>query len=147
MLDKLNIFEPSARAITSATTYVGTDKWDTQGTAIGGAIRNLGAGAPLYAVITVGAALTGGTAVDFRLVSDADSSVGSPTTHASTGAIADASLTAGAQFILAFPNAHTYERYVTVNAVSTGTHGAGDYTAFVTNNPAQYRAYADNAVR
>ena len=68
--------------------------------------RDVGEGKPLYMVFTVTTAFTraaGALTVTFNTLIDDDAALGSPTTLASTGAIAKADLTAGAQFVLQIP--------------------------------------------
>ena len=68
--------------------------------------RDIGEGKPLYMVFTVTTAFTraaGALTVTMNVLTDDDAALGSPTTLASTGAIAKADLTAGAQFVLQIP--------------------------------------------
>lgn len=68
--------------------------------------RDVGEGKPLYMVFTVTTAFTraaGALTVTMNVITDDDAALGSPTTLASTGAIAKADLTAGAQFVLQIP--------------------------------------------
>jgi len=70
--------------------------------------RDVGEGKPLYMVFTVTTAFTraaGALTVTMNVLTDDDSALGSPTTLASTGAIAKADLTAGARFVLQIPPA------------------------------------------
>lgn len=68
--------------------------------------RDVGEGKPLYMVFTVTTAFTraaGALTVTFNTLIDDDAALGSPTTLASTGAIAKADLAVGAQFVLQIP--------------------------------------------
>lgn len=68
--------------------------------------RDVGEGKPLYMVFTVTTAFTraaGALTVTFSTLIDDDAALGSPTTLASTGAIAKADLAVGAQFVLQIP--------------------------------------------
>lgn len=68
--------------------------------------RDVGEGKPLYMVFTVTTAFTraaGALTVTMNVLTDDDAALGSPTTLASTGAIAKADLTAGARFVLQIP--------------------------------------------
>ena len=68
--------------------------------------RDVGEGKPLYMVFTVTTAFTraaGALTVAFNTLIDDDAALGSPTTLASTGAIAKADLAVGAQFVLQIP--------------------------------------------
>ena len=63
--------------------------------------RDIGEGTNLYMVVTVITAFTGGTSIDFIVKGSTDATiVTGDTTLGSTGAIALASLTAGAQFVV-----------------------------------------------
>ena len=68
--------------------------------------RDVGEGKPLYMVFTVTTAFTraaGALTVTFNTLIGDDAALGSPTTLASTGAIAKADLAVGAQFVLQIP--------------------------------------------
>ena len=68
--------------------------------------RDVGEGKPLYMVFTVTTAFTraaGALTVTMTTILDDDAALGSPVVLASTGAIAKADLTAGAQFVLQIP--------------------------------------------
>ena len=68
--------------------------------------RDVGEGKPLYMVFTVTTAFAraaGALTVTMNALIDDDAALGSPTTLASTGAIAKADLTAGARFVLQIP--------------------------------------------
>ena len=68
--------------------------------------RDVGEGKPLYMVFTVTTAFTraaGALTVTMNALIDDDAALGSPTTLASTGAIAKADLAVGAQFVLQIP--------------------------------------------
>ena len=68
--------------------------------------RDVGEGKPLYMVFTVTTAFTraaGALTVTFNTLIDDDAALGSPTTLASTGAIAKTDLAVGAQFVLQIP--------------------------------------------
>lgn len=107
-------------------------------------------GSDLYCVIQVDTTFTSGGAgtYQFHLASDAQAAIavdGTATYHFSTAAIAVATLTAG-YLIAAFKLPHgSYERYLGIlqtTAVAAAT--AGKINAFLTSDPALYRAYADN---
>ena len=76
---------------TVTSTAVSTDKIDL------GTARDIGEGRDLYMVFTVITAYSGGTSVTMDVVTDDNAALSSPTTRGSTGAIAVASLTAGAR--------------------------------------------------
>ena len=116
-----------------------------------GPVRDLGAGKPLYLVITVDTAATSGGAAtgEFQLRSD-DTSTINPTTgslHVSTGAIALANLSIGKRFMLALPvEGIAYERYLgIVQVTGVAAFTAGKINAFLIQDPvgAAWKAYAD----
>lgn len=112
-------------------------------------LRNLGGGnEPLWLVITVDTAFTAGGAATatFTLESDSTADLAtSATVHASTAAIAVATMTAGATLAcIALPSG-LYERYLGVRAtIATGPMLTGKYNAFLVNDPSKWRAYPDN---
>ncbi len=80
------------------------------------------------------AAAAGGTNATWSLVSSAAAALSTPTTHLTTGAIVDASLTAGITVYAAMLPSGAYLRYLGVLLTTTGTHSAGTYSAFLTRN-------------
>ena len=89
-----------------------------------GVARDVGRGAPLRVVVTVDATFTGGTNVTVNIIESANSDLSSATIIAAGTAIVEASLTAGAKLLdRVLPL--TSKRYVGLQYVSTGTHGAG----------------------
>jgi len=97
--------------------------------------RDLGIGEPIWFVIQMDAAAAGGTNATWSLVSSASSTVtSSPTTHLTTGAIADAALLVGTTIFAAMLPSGSYLRYLGVLLTTTGTHSAGTYSAFLTRN-------------
>jgi hypothetical protein len=107
-------------------------------------------GSGLFLVLQVDTTFTSGGSgtYGFSLCSDAQAAIavdGSQTTHVTTGQKALAALTAGAVIgIFPLPMG-SYERYlgiVQTTAVAAAT--AGKINAFLTADPAAYRAYADN---
>lgn len=113
--------------------------------------RDIGRGEPVYFVITVDTAATsGGSATGaFTLASDASASIatdGSATVHLVTGAIAVASMTAGAVlFAGSLPmEGNAYERYLGVlQTTAVAAFTAGKINAFLTHDVARWKAYAD----
>tara|TARA_R110002153_G_scaffold300_4_gene1462 strand:- start:1892 stop:2341 length:450 start_codon:yes stop_codon:yes gene_type:complete len=116
---------------------------------LGSAVRDVGAGYPLFVVIQVDTAVTsGGSAtVDFEIVSDAAAAIatnGTATLHATTGAIAKGTLVAGYKAVIALPQGNDYEQFLGVVAnVGTAALTAGKVNIFLTQEPANFRAYAD----
>lgn len=110
---------------------------------------NVGDGEPVYWVVQVDTAVTstGSATVDFELVSDDSASInttGTATVHASTGAIAVASLVAGYQRAVALPLATNYEQYLGVIAnVATAALSTGKINSFLTRDVSMYRSYPD----
>jgi hypothetical protein len=152
--DRLEFADATALNTGAAGTYNIGDVIDTHGPTIGhgsgmNITRDLGADGELYLVIRVATAATsGGSATgQFRLVSDdtATPSTTTATVHATSAAIAVASMTAGSTVLVARLPSGSYERYVgiqQITAVAAFTAGAVD--AFLVNDPAIWRAYADN---
>lgn len=102
----------------------------------------------IYFVIQVTQSLTSGGAatVSFEVVSDAQVPIttnGTETIHYATPAIPVAQLTAGRSFALRLPNGN-YERFLGLNQnVATAALTAGRINAFLTDDVAQWRAFAD----
>lgn len=106
---------------------------------------------PLYCVLRINTAVTsGGSAtVTFKIQSAAaavasGATLSSPTTHWTSDAIAKATLVAGyTVFAGALPGG-AYAKYLGVTgAVGTATLTAGKLDAFLTDDYAEFRAYAD----
>lgn len=113
-------------------------------------LRDLGQGNPIYLVISVSeAATSGGSATgQFRLVSDATSTVSTTTAtvHATSAAHAVADMTAGASlFVIALPQEGVaYEQYIGIQQITgTAAFTAGAIDAFLTHDVAAWKAYAD----
>jgi len=118
-------------------------------------------GSEMYLVIQTGGTeiITGGSAgtIQFFLVSDALATLGSGvvancTQHVATASLVtddsaanDARLNAGGMIYCGKLPSGSYERYLGILAtVGTTTVTAGTINAFLTSDPALYRAYADN---
>ena len=152
ILDERTEFADATSLNTGAAgTYNIGDVIDLQGQAIGTAnlTRDLGTVDPLWLVIRVATTATsGGSATgQFRLVSD-DSGTLSTTTstvHYTSAAIAVASLTAGTTIAAVQLPSGSYERYLGIQQITgTAAFTAGAIDAFLTSDPALWRAYADN---
>jgi len=128
MITDKNLRVSTAQAVT--TTAVSADKIDLL------QAREIGEGADLFFVFTVGTAFSGGTSITFQIVTDDNDSLSSPTVVAATGAILTASLTAAAQFIVPIPPqiASLGERYLGAQYTVSGTYSAGTVTADVVHN-------------
>lgn len=116
-----------------------------------GVARDIGNGQPLYVVIQVETEVDSaadGASVEFVVASDDSASIatdGTATEHVSTGAVAEASLTAGKTFILTLPlEGNAYERYLGILTKTSGEAvTAGAVNAFFTMDPSAWKAYAD----
>ncbi|MFD2232771.1 Bbp16 family capsid cement protein [Phaeospirillum tilakii] len=110
---------------------------------------DMGQGNDLYLVIQVDTAATsGGSATaTFKLASDAQPAIatdGSASVHIVTDTIAVASLTAGKTVYAGVLPRGTYERYLGLLQVTgTAAFTAGKVNAFLTHDPAGWKAYAD----
>ena len=152
ILDERTEFADATALNTGAAgTYNIGDVIDLQGQAIGTAnlTRDLGAVDPLWLVIRVATAATsGGSATgQFRLVSDDSGTISTTTAtvHYTSAAIPVASLTAGATVAVVQLPSGSYERYLGIQQITgTAAFTAGAIDAFLTADPAIWRAYADN---
>jgi len=141
LLDSRNEFADATNCFADAATILVGDQIDLGEDAV-----NPGRGQPIYLVIQVTTAATGGTSINLQLASDAAASVavdGSATVHWQTGAIAVADFTLGRQWIVALPQGTDYERYLGILAVNAGTVTAGAVNAFLTWDPQNYHDYPD----
>lgn len=128
----------------AAASYLIGDVMDT--TVIG---RDLGQDVDLWLVITVDTAATsGGSATgQFHLCSDAQAAIavdGTATYHASSAAIAVATLVAGYQVMAFRLPLGTYERYLgIVQTTAVAAFTAGKVNAFLTPDVGKIKFYAD----
>lgn len=133
----------------AAGTYNIGDVIDIKSAAIDpNTLKDLGF-SELYLVIKVATAATSGGAAtgQFRLVSDdtATPSTTTATVHYTSAAIPVASLTAGATIAVVKLPSGSYERYIGVQQITgTAAFTAGAVDAFLTADPAVWRAYGDN---
>lgn len=110
---------------------------------------DLGAGEPLYLVISVdSAASSGGSATAaFSLASDAQAAIatdGTATVHVKTDAIPVAQLTAGKRIITVALPGGAYERYLGIlQTTGTAAFTGGAIDAFLTPDPSGWKAYPD----
>jgi hypothetical protein len=128
---------------------------------LGAAHRDIGAGEPMYLVITTDTEIiTGGVAgtLEFRLVSDAQAAIaidGTATVHWASGTMVtddaganDAKFNVGGIIAcIALPHeGNVYERYLGILAVTaTTTTTAGKINAFLTLDPIAHGIYAEGA--
>lgn len=106
-------------------------------------------GSELYLVIQVDTAIASATgSFKFHLCSDAQAAIavdGSATYHFSTGAKLEAALVAGTRVCAVKLPDGAYERYLgVVQETITAAATAGKINAFLTSDPALWRAHADN---
>jgi len=98
------------------------------------ALRDIGAGEQIYAVVVVDVdfAAAGAATMVIGLITDDDEALSSPTTILSTPAIGKAALTAGRVPIVIPVPPNIAERYLGLNyTVATGPMTAGKVTAFI----------------
>ncbi len=118
------LFSNQQADVRSAATYVSTNTVDL------GVARDIGNGQTLYVEFTVDDAFTGGTSVQFQVISSAAANLGTPTVLATTPAIVDATLITGYRTQLAVPPVvGNGQRYLGVQYVGVGTHSAGKVSA------------------
>lgn len=118
MTDRETTFSNN-QAVTTGTQY-STDKYDT-----GLANHpNINTNRELQVLCVVTTTFTGGTSLAVNLVESANADLSSPTVLATSGVIAEASLTAGTR-LLATALPRTSKRYLGFQFVTVGTHGAG----------------------
>lgn len=118
---------------------------------LGGVVRDIGAGEPLYLVIQVTTAIdsAGAATVSFILASDSTATLsvdGTQTEHYVSDKIAKATLVAGYTLVVPVPaESPAFERYLGVQVRENAGQAlnAGAINAFLTHDPRQYRAYAD----
>lgn len=126
-----------------AASYLLGDQID-----LGAAVRDVGTGHDLFLVLQVDTTCTsGGSATAaFHLVSDAAAAIavdGTATYHFSTSAIPVATLVAGYVIaIVQLPQGRNYERYLGIlQTTAVAAFTAGKINAFLTPDPANWRAY------
>lgn len=106
------------QAVTTGT-QVSADVIDT-----GVAGININTNRELQVYVAVTTAFADGTSLNVNLIESAASNLGTPTVLASSGVIAEASLTKGAVLLrMAVPR--TSKRYLGLQFVTVGTHTAG----------------------
>ena len=107
------------QAVTTGTQY-STDKYDT---GVAGH-PNINTNRELHVLVTVTTTFAGGTSLKVDLVESASADLSSPTVLATSGVVAEASLTAGAR-LLATAVPRTSKRYLGLQFTTVGTHTAG----------------------
>lgn len=104
-------------------------------------------GSDMYLVIQVDTTFVGATSTTkFELASDSTADLAtSKTVHFATAAIPVATLVAGYTVCAVKLPSGSYERYLGLwETVATANVTAGKINAFLTSDPALWRAYADN---
>jgi hypothetical protein len=144
--DRLNTFcKATALNTGAAGSYLIGDVIDL------GDERDIGQGEPLYLVIQVDTLATSGSTATgtFSLCSDAQEAIavnGSQTTHLVSPTFAVAAMTAGKSILVAVlpREGNAYERYLgIVQTTASAAFTAGKIDAFLTMDPAGWKAYAD----
>lgn len=80
-----------------------------------GSQRNIGNGEPMAVNVTVDVDAAGGGTLAFIVQTDSDVAFGSPTTVATSGAVAAAALTAGSSLVVPIPPNVAVERYTRIS--------------------------------
>lgn len=108
------------------------------------ATRDIAAGEPMWFVVQVTTAYSGGTSAEFQFRSSTATALtgGTTTTHITTGAIAVASLPAGTMLAYRLPLG-TYQRYIGAWKVTVGAVAAGAINAFITKDLPKNVLYAN----
>lgn len=160
ILDERNEFADAVSVAAAAGTAVIGDVIDLNSTSIAPNTTTNLEGSDMYLVLqTDTEVITGGAAgtIQFFLVSDSLATLGAGvvagcTTHYATAALVtddaalnDARLNAGGLIYCGKLPHGSYERYLGILCtVATTEVTAGKINAFLTSDPALYRAYADN---
>lgn len=140
-LDERTEFCDATAAFGTGVSQIVGDVIDTGAT---NTLKDLGNGQPVYLVLQVTTAYSGGTSAQFQLATDSTANLAtSRTNHIDTTAIAVATLTAGYTRIFPLPWDATYERFMGIWLTTVGAVAAGAINAFLTTDPAKWRAYAD----
>lgn len=151
ILDSLLEFADATALLTSGTGRLLLGNVADLGAPPSGSVyRDIGDGKTVYLVLSVDTAVTsGGSAtVSFELSSDAQAAIAvdaTETIHYASFAIPVATLVAGFQLVIPLPwNLPSYERYLgIVQNVAVAALTAGKVNAFLTLDPAVWRAYTD----
>lgn len=145
IVDKLTEFGEDFSLASTAGTLLFTNQID-----LGAANQDIGNGQTVFLVITITESVSTGSSptINFRLRSDDSAVIHASTSsaHFETGAIAASALTAGTRLVFALPQAGAipYERYLGLQAVvATATTTTGKASAFLSLDPANWKAIAD----
>lgn len=147
--ERLEFLDATALNTGAAATYLIGDVVDT-GPLTNQVVSDLSGGADsLWLVVGVDTAATsGGSAtLQIQLASDAQAAIatdGTATVHFASAVIPVASLVAGFYVARVMLPIGTYERYLGILQITgTAAFTAGKLNAFLTNDVAAYRVYAD----
>ena len=129
----------------AATTLMG-DVMD-----LGTVARDIGQGRQVFLQISIDTVIAGGTALQFVLASDSTATINTgdaATRHYLSDVFLVATLIAGFTFGTALPfggvdGTGTYERFLGILLVGTGTQTSGNFNAFLTFDPHGWRSYPD----
>lgn len=139
IIDKLNIFS-AAQAVTA--TAASTDVIDLGPLTHGNTRRDIGAGEPIYLVVSVGTKATAAAAATLNVQLQTSDDNSTWVTLHETGAVAVTDLTAGAQ-LLAAAVPRGVRRYLRVNyVVGTGPLTAGAFNAMLVKDVQDRALYA-----
>lgn len=139
ILDKLNAFALQEDFFGGAATAKVGDAVDLTATD-----SDMGEGYPMYFVALVTEDMAGGTSMQVNLVTaDDDALSTNKVTLVSSAVVALADATAGAKLLMvALPKAD-YARYLGITVTRVGTSTAGALSAFLTQDPPNWRAYPE----
>lgn len=104
---------------------------DTQLSANTNAGRDVGVSEHLWLLIDMIVAPTGGTSVDFQLITSASVSMSSPVVIYDSTAIVIASLTKGFRIKIDLPDTASYLQWIGFQAITVGTMTAGRFMAWI----------------
>lgn len=139
LIDKYNTFAQNEDFSGSGTT-----------TKLGDAIdlvaypSDMGEGYPYYFVALITADMTAGTSIKVNLVTaDDDALSTNAVVLMSSKVVAQADAVAGTKLLVAPLPKADYARYLGITVTRAGTSTAGDLTAFLTQDPPNWRAYPE----
>ena len=147
ILDERLEFADALSCVANVGNAILGDVIDTDGCTVAPNTTSDLDGTDMYFVIQIDTAVVGTTStVQWQLCSDSTANLAtSKTIHFDTGAIAEAKLIAGYRVCAVRLPAGSYERYLGIwQTVAVNNLSAGKINAFLTSDPALYRAYADN---
>jgi hypothetical protein len=93
--------------------------------------RDLGASEHLWLMVDMIVAPTGGTSVDFQLITSASASMSSPNVLYDSTAIVIATLVKGFRIKIDLPDSASYLQWLGLQAITVGTMTAGRFMAWI----------------